>query len=158
MNSRDKGAATLRAELESYSSCAIRPIVLLVGYSQGADVIGTALGGSLTSTTRSQIKGAVMFGDPSYRPNMAINAPGMNPGGIGTFGRTAAQNSTLNSMKTYGWNIDTNSMGYRQVVRSYCRDNDMFCQTNLFGLAIHKDYSAYMNNAAAFLNNFLFQG
>lgn len=62
ISSRDSGVATLSAELESYSSCAIRPMVLLIGYSQGADVVSTTLGSAMNTTARGKSKAPLRLG------------------------------------------------------------------------------------------------
>lgn len=73
--------------------------------------------------------------------------------------RTDAAQNTLNSLKSWGWNADTNSMAWRNVLREYCNNGDAACQANYaFGWGIHADYGKYVTPAAAFLNNFLFQG
>ncbi|WP_269319693.1 MULTISPECIES: cutinase family protein [unclassified Microbacterium] len=156
VSSRNSGVATLKAELESYSSCAVRPMVLLIGYSQGADVVSTTLGSTMNATAKAQVKGAVAFGDPGYRPNQPVNSPGVNPGVIGMWPRADDVQNRLNGLKTYGWSLDSNSMASRQVLRIYCRSGDAPCQNNLLaGWGIHSDYSMYVGNAAAFLDNFI---
>ncbi|WP_399540582.1 cutinase family protein [uncultured Microbacterium sp.] len=130
----------------------------LVGYSQGADVIGTALGESLGNNARAYVQGAVLFGDPSYRPNQPINAPGLNPQGSGMFSlsRSDAIQATLNDMRSYGWNSDTGSLGWRQHVREYCNEGDAACQNNVAsGWGVHGHYGKWTQDAAFFLNNFI---
>lgn len=155
VNSRDAGVAALKAELESYMACANRPMVLLVGYSQGADVIATTLGGQMNATAKSQVKGAVLFGDPGYLPNQPVNKPGLNPGGIGLFPRDTGVQDTLNSLKSYGYSIDTGGHASRQVVRQYCNANDAVCQSNVVGWGVHSQYGQYVASAAVWLENFV---
>lgn len=158
ISSRNAGVAALKAELESYMACTYRPAVMLVGYSQGADVIATTLGSSMNSTAKGQVKGAVVMGDPSYRSGQPVNAPGNNQTGNGMWWRTDATQNTLNSLRTYGWNSDTNTMSNRNVLREYCNAGDAACQGNYINWAAHADYDKYADPAAVFLNNFLFQG
>lgn len=155
VNSRNAGVAALKAELESYMACAQRPMVLLVGYSQGADVIATALGGSMNATARGQVKGAVLFGDPGYLPNQPVNKPGLNPGGIGLFPRASGVQNTLNSLKSYGYSLDAGTNAWRQVVRSYCNTGDAACQSNPGGWGVHGQYGQHVGNAAVWLENFI---
>lgn len=155
LNSRNAGVASLKAELAYYASCAHPPSVTLIGYSQGADVIGTTLG-QVSQSIRSRIQAAVLLGDPGYRPNQPINAPGLNPGGIGMFSpsRTDAIQNNLNNMTSYGWNADTQSMGTRHHVREYCLEGDAACQNNVvFGWGIHGQYGSQVVAATNFINN-----
>ncbi|GAA4782642.1 hypothetical protein GCM10023351_29950 [Microbacterium gilvum] len=133
-------------------------MVFLGGYSQGADVIARALP-KLTSSARSLIKGVVLFGDPGYLPNRAINAPGLNPANHGYFPWSTTAANLLDNLKTQGWNADTNKSGWRQTVRSYCRKGDAVCQNVVVsGWDIHENYTAYIAPAHAYLRNFLLQG
>ncbi|WJS91114.1 cutinase family protein [Microbacterium testaceum] len=155
INSRNAGVAALKAELQYYASCARPPSVTLIGYSQGADVIGTALG-QVSQSIRSRVQAAVLLGDPSYRANQPINAPGLNPGGSGMFSqtRTDAIQNALNGMTSYGWNADTQSMGTRQHVREYCLYGDAACQNQIAtGWNIHGQYGAWVNAATNYINN-----
>lgn len=62
------GAKLLRSVLTSIKkSCGTRTAFLLVGYSQGAEVIRTAVASGLARDVRDRIAGIGLIGDPTYR-------------------------------------------------------------------------------------------
>jgi hypothetical protein len=95
------------------STCSSATRFVLVGYSQGAHVIGDALasdsGNRIAAAYRSRIAAVVFFGDPTYRKGEPFNAGGAT--GTGTWPRAAGVLSEFNSR-----------------LRSYCYAGDKWCQ------------------------------
>lgn len=121
---------------------AVSPAVILIGHSQGAAVVRSALVDfgagyvNLTAQARFAMRAAVLFGDPNYKPNQPINSPD-------------AQNQyggVLGTMPDSYWQqINQNYLSYGSPrIRSYCLAGDAFCAsgTGANALSIHNSYGA----------------
>ncbi|MEN3613486.1 cutinase family protein [Plantactinospora sp. ZYX-F-223] len=111
---------------------------VLMGYSQGANVMGDALvgggfGGSsaLTADLASRISSVLLFGDPTFTAGESFNVTDGQASGI--FPRRAGQ---LNA--------------FADRIQSYCNANDRFCQ-NGTSLAAHLDYRSFLGQATEFV-------
>lgn len=133
-SSTDTGITRLVNAINSMmSNCAYKPQVLLLGHSQGADVILRALAsGRLSMTALLQIKAVAVFGDPRYEPGQPIDDPSSGAG-YGFFARNYDDRAFLNAYKDeYG----------NQKIRSDCFTGDTWCQNGRASNsdAIHNSY------------------
>lgn len=116
-NSVQIGAIALTGILAEINKDCPKTQVVLVGYSQGAQVVGDTLD-SLPTALQNQIKALVLFGDPRFNPQLTVDA--------GTF------NTSL-----YGvWATPGNQAGLQprqfpssmtSQVKSYCIAGDPIC-------------------------------
>lgn len=152
------GEANLRAEISNLAIACPTTVILLAGYSQGAQVISDVLAGSsLSASVRSHIGEVVLYGSPTFHAGEAWNAPGSGTSN-GIFGSSG--NPGLASYKRLVWLPPTyTTQGYLPTIRSYCLSGDEFCQTNLTtqGAEIHASYplTSVMNDSMVFIMNWL---
>jgi len=137
-----KGDSAMAADVEkAVSSCPGEKIVLL-GYSQGAQVVGDVLagggGGSLGATSApipaadaAQVIAAIQFGDPRHQPNLSPIDLGTDPGAQGIFPVGNGQ-----SRAAFG-----------AVLRSWCDTGDPFCAGGN-NLNAHLQYTNKYDTAA----------
>jgi acetylxylan esterase len=120
--------------------------ILLLGYSQGAQIVGDVLGGGggnsgdgkenppAEKSVTEKVVGVVQYGDPRHLPNKSYDV-GTDPGATGLFPRLANQS------------ID----GFAADIQSYCDTGDPFCAKGN-NLNAHLDYVEKYDKAAdAFL-------
>lgn len=126
------GATRLIDFLNTIPSCAVRPMVPLVGHSQGADVILTALASpSLTNAARNSIKAVAVYGDPAFQANRNYNAPARPTVGSGVLSATrpaSAHTVLATNYWFWGWPQGSAKMAYSSRIRSLCFTNDWACQ------------------------------
>lgn len=156
-----KGRDTLVTELNYIANlCSTLPATVLAGHSQGADVVLEALTvrsgrPNLSTRAKAMITAAAVFGDPSYRPNEAYNAPGSPTVRYGMFGRSVASVGNIASHKFWGYPMGGTGPGWVYKVRSYCKLRDAFCQ-NAIGdpdaMTIHNSYTTMMPAARDWIN------
>jgi hypothetical protein len=117
---------------------------ILVGYSQGAQVIGDAIEDHKLGWYRDRILVTVFFGDPKFDPNAdgvrLFGSFNREKGGVFT-GAPWWDSRKRNALKGYN-------------VLSYCRRTDPFCQANLNHIregkyAGHEHYQDYEAQQAA---------
>lgn len=143
------GAVTLRAEIENLASACPSTNILLAGYSQGAQVIGDVLDGEsqpqLSATAKAHVRSVVLFGDPSFYPGTAWDAPGDGTNG-GIFARNIGAFNSWTDRVVY-----TPSGTYlTSRIRSYCWAGDQYCQNaGPSGAGIHASYGATATMSAA---------
>lgn len=137
--SRDEGVRNLRDELNSLASRCSGSRTVLMGYSQGAHVIGNVLAGAyatggLSSTARSRIAAVVFFGDPTFRMGESYNHGTFNSNGI--FARPENQ---LSNFASRMW--------------SYCDRGDVVCSPPDTGQYVHESYTTawHRDRAVAFI-------
>lgn len=112
--SQGTGTVNLKNLITSLgTTCSYATRFVLVGYSQGAHVIGDALASDsanrIAAAYRSRIAAVVFFGDPTYRKGEPYNAGGAT--GTGTWPKGAGVLSEFNNR-----------------LRSYCYADDKWCQ------------------------------
>ncbi|MEU5550227.1 cutinase family protein [Micromonospora sp. NPDC047793] len=112
---------------------------VLMGYSQGADVMGDALAGTgsrlggrtgLPADLATRVSSVLLFGDPSFTAGEPFNVTAGRRSGI--FPRGAGR---LN--------------GFADRIQSYCNANDRFCQGG-FSFAAHVNYQGFHPQATRF--------
>lgn len=123
-NSKLAGANALRAELDALATVCPSTETVLVGYSQGAHVIGDVIASStspqLSAAAKSHIKAVALEGDPAYRRDEPWDAAVTPMVGNGLFARGVGQFSSFN-----GSGVRTSGR-----VMSWCSSGDFFCQSN----------------------------
>ncbi len=128
------GDSAIKKQLEEEASkCPSQKIVLL-GYSQGAQIVGDVLGGGggnsgdgpqtapASSSATSHVIGVIQYGDPRRIPNQSFDV-GTDKGAEGLFPRL--KNQLLTS--------------FAADIQSYCDTGDPFCAKG-FNLGAHLDY------------------
>jgi Tol biopolymer transport system component len=92
------GKKALRQEIADEERLCSNIKLVLVGYSQGAQVVGDVYQRNLTAQQRARIVGVVLFGDPYFNPNdSAVDQGSFDPtrhGVLGTRAKYAASAST----------------------------------------------------------------
>jgi hypothetical protein len=140
VTSEAKGVTNLRYEVNWLAKNCPSSKIALIGYSQGAQVVGDVLDKTtptqLTSAAKTAIKAAVIYGDPTYR----VGEPFDHGGGL--------NNGFL--IPRGSGNLST----FASRLYSYCLPGDAFCQGMYpFGQAIHTSYKSatYQSKFAAFI-------
>jgi len=136
------GDEAIKRELtEEVERCPSQKIVLL-GYSQGAQIVGDVLGGGggnagdgpqsapASSSVTSHVVGVIQYGDPRHLPNLSFDV-GTDPGATGLFPRLSNQ-----SLQPFAADI-----------QSYCDTGDPFCAKGN-DLEAHLDYVEKYDKAA----------
>jgi len=146
-----KGDEAIKKELtEEVAACPNQKIVLL-GYSQGAQIVGDVLGGGggnksvdgagdgpatapAAASVTSHVVGVIQYGDPRRIPNQSFDV-GSDKGAEGIFPRLKTQLLT----------------SFASEIQSYCDTGDPFCAKGL-NLEAHLDYvEKYDKTAAKFI-------
>jgi acetylxylan esterase len=124
------GDKAIKAELEEeVTKCPGQKIVLL-GYSQGAQIVGDALGGGgdgpatppAAAFATEKVVGVIQYGDPRRIPGQSFDV-GTDKGAEGLFPRLKTQLLTP----------------FAEDIQSYCDTGDPFCAKGL-DLEAHLDY------------------
>jgi acetylxylan esterase len=133
------GDTAIKAELtEQVSNCPSQKIVLL-GYSQGAQIVGDVLGGGggnksvdgagdgkatppAAASVTSHVTAVAQYGDPRRIPSQSFDV-GSDKGAEGIFPRLKTQLLT----------------SFASKIQSYCDTGDPFCAKG-FNLSAHLDY------------------
>ncbi len=137
--STSTGEKNLQTLLKSTVSACPSTKIALLGYSQGAWVIGNALDTNSTQVSAAvnkAIKAVVFYGDPSFVPVKSYDYGTYDHawGGIDQRG-----SNELN--------------GYASRIHSWCDKNDLFCQFNGTSSAVHGGYfSKYNASAVSFVD------
>jgi acetylxylan esterase len=141
-SSAAKGDTAMKAELQTLVTNCPNQKIVIVGYSQGAQLVGDVLGGggggSLGTATppspasvTSHIIAAIQFGDPRHLPNKSFNQ-GTATGATGLFPRPA--NASIDA--------------FSAILQSYCDTGDPFCASGN-NLNAHLQYDSKYDTAAA---------
>jgi acetylxylan esterase len=136
------GDAAMKADIARDAAQCPQERFVLVGYSQGAQVVGDALAGGggapglgpvtpgISPALAAKVVAGIQMGDPRRMPGLSFDA-GTDPGAQGLFPRSASESLAPFSAK----------------LQSYCDIGDPYCaQGN--NLAAHLDYTFKYNNAA----------
>jgi cutinase len=145
-SSSAQGESALRTQLTNeVNSCPSTKVVLL-GYSQGAQVVedmfsgggGGLLGATtapLSTSITSHVAAVATFGDPRHVAGQAVDLGTARTNGL--FPRSATQDTALNAAAAR--------------IQAYCDANDEFCASGT-SLTVHLTYlNRYQNAAASFV-------
>lgn len=144
--STTQGDAAIAQELTAQVRQCPDQQIVLVGYSQGAQLVGDVLAGGggavglgpatpgVSSSISSHVVAVIQMGDPRHMPNLPFDR-GTAPGATGLFPRAANQ-----SLAPFG-----------DLIQSYCDIGDPFCAGGA-NLGAHLDYTTrYDDDATAFV-------
>ena len=131
------GTAALHKTIDDEERiCGSSEKLVLVGYSQGAQVVGDVYERDLTSAARKQVAGVVVFGDPYFNPrDSAADRKGFDP----------IRHGALGTRPLYPTGAP---------VFSVCHDRDPICQgAGPVSFSQHTNYQndAWVGKAAAFI-------
>ena len=138
-----KGDSAMATDIENAVSACPNEKIILLGYSQGAQVVGDVLAGGgggrnlgaetapIPAADAAQVIAAIQFGDPRHQPNLSPIDLGTDPGAQGIFPVQAGQ-----SRAAFG-----------TILRSWCDTGDPFCAGGN-NLEAHLDYTTKYNTAA----------
>ncbi|KAE8334309.1 hypothetical protein BDV24DRAFT_170326 [Aspergillus arachidicola] len=143
MDSVSKGSEAIALQVTNYANhCATSKLVLL-GYSQGAQIIGDALCGteltsaSLGGSASDPISAIVLYGDPSFRTGEPYDK------GTSTSSGIFSQSRPPGSCRFYA-----------PLIRSYCDAKDAFCASGKSDV-VHMGYFIKYNSDAPNFVDFL---
>jgi acetylxylan esterase len=138
-----QGDSAIESELETdVANCPSERFVL-VGYSQGAQVVGDALGGGgggnlgtpatpgVSAAIAAKVIAVVQMGDPRRVPGLSFDV-GTDPGATGLFPRPSSESLAPFASK----------------IESYCDTGDPFCADGT-DLEAHLDYTTKYDTAAS---------
>lgn len=140
--STTQGDAAIAQELTAQVQRCPNQAIVLVGYSQGAQLVGDVLGGGggvaglgqatppVSSAISSHVVAVIQMGDPRHMPNKSFNR-GTAIGATGLFPRRADQS------------LDA----FANEIQSYCDNGDPFCAGGN-NLGAHLDYTQKYNDDA----------
>jgi acetylxylan esterase len=137
-----QGDSAMAKDIENAVSACPNEKIVILGYSQGAQVVGDVLagggGGSLGAESApipaadaAKVIAAIQFGDPRHQPNLSPIDLGTDPGAQGIFPVQAGQ-----SRAAFG-----------AILRSWCDTGDPFCAGGL-NLNAHLQYTQKYDTAA----------
>jgi acetylxylan esterase len=140
-NSTAQGDSALKSMLQSQETTCPNQKQVLVGYSQGAQLVGDVLGGGgggvlgatsapVTAAVAGKVVAVIQMGDPRHLPNQSFNV-GTGSGATGLFPRGANQSLAPFAAK----------------IQSYCDTGDPFCAGGA-NIAVHLNYTDKYDNAA----------
>ena len=150
-NSSLQGINALKTQLTNLVNSCPSTKVVLMGYSQGAHVVGDVLGGgqggnlgtatpAIASNISSHVVAVATFGDPRH----VQNGPNFNAGTANANGRFPRSSTQVNALNAFSPRI-----------RSWCDNNDTFCDSG-FSTNVHLTYlNRYQNAAASFVLNLI---
>ena len=145
-SSSAQGRTALTTQLTNQVQACPTQKIVLVGYSQGAHVIGDVLGGGaggslgaetppISTTIGDHVTAVIQFGDPRHMINQSYDVGTSTRNGI--FPRSSTQLQALNH--------------YASKIQSYCDRFDQFCDSG-FSLQVHLTYlDRYQDAAATFV-------
>jgi hypothetical protein len=132
-----QGVTRLAADMQRTARACADTRFVLMGYSQGADVVGDAIAGSgrgapaLSGDLVDRISSVLLFGDPAFTAGEPFNVTDGNRSGIFPRGRG-----------------ELGAVADR--TQSFCNRNDRFCQGGT-SLAAHIDYAGFAADATDFV-------
>lgn len=138
------GITDTKNKIQSYvSACGSKSRIVLVGLSQGGQVMTDTLVGGvdkpapLDSSYKKYITAVTVFGDPTFTANQSFNRGTSTKDGVF---RRAENGASLALLKTYA-----------SVLRSYCDADDEVCASG-DSLSVHSaEVGSHAKEATAFV-------
>lgn len=127
-----QGVSALQTRLRSTSSSCSSTAFVLVGYSQGSQVIADTLD-TTPVPGASQVRAVVLHGDPTFNGSEAYDTGGYRPGRNGIFPRARGALADFAS-----------------TIRSVCHATDNFCQSGASGNG-HYTYASDRSAGVSFI-------
>jgi len=146
-NSQRQGVNAAKTQLTNLVNACPNTKVVLLGYSQGANVVGDVLGGGgggslgaanppVADNIASHVVAEVTFGDPRH----VVNGPNFNLGTADANGRFPRSGAQVQKLNTFAGRI-----------QAYCDNTDTFCDSGN-NTNVHLTYlNRYQNQAANFI-------
>ena len=136
-----QGVEALAGDLARTAAACAGTKFVLMGYSQGANVVGDALSGrtvrgraagqpAVSAELADRVSAVLLFGDPTFTAGESFNVTDGTRSGV--FARGEGR-------------LDT----FADRTQSFCNRNDQFCQGGS-SLAAHLDYAKSLDEAAQF--------
>ncbi|MCJ1449018.1 MAG: hypothetical protein MMC23_009537 [Stictis urceolatum] len=133
--SENEGVKNMTAMIQAYATQCPDSHMVLLGYSQGGQIVGDVLGGAsysdlppLGSEFTRNVVAAVQFGDPAHVGGKSYDVGTGDDDGLFARGDTAALDA------------------YADILQSWCDKNDIFCDS---GLSVSVHTSEVQTNAEA---------
>jgi hypothetical protein len=133
-----QGVSSLAADVQRTAAACAGTLFVLMGYSQGADVVGDALAGSsargrpaISAALSDRVAAVLLFGDPTFTAGEDFNVGDGTRSGVFPRG---------------GGALDA----FANRTQSFCNRNDRFCQGGT-SLAAHLDYAKFLDDATGFV-------
>lgn len=129
------GIKALQARLRSQAAACPAQRFVILGYSQGAHVIGSSLdrrSTRLPASVQSRIVAVELFGDPTFRAEESYDRGTHQPDSVGIIARPRGALSSIEG-----------------ITASWCDDTDGICQAGDYGWG-HYGYGRHRSAAGAF--------
>jgi hypothetical protein len=133
-----QGVGALAGDISRTAAACPGTKFVLMGYSQGANVVGDALVGgrsqrqaAVSGDLAGRVAAVILFGDPTFKAGEDFNVTDGNRSGI--FARGAGD-------------LDD----FAERTQSFCNRNDRFCQGGT-SLAAHLDYTKFSGDVTDFV-------
>jgi pimeloyl-ACP methyl ester carboxylesterase len=128
-----QGVTALAGDLQATAARCDNTKFVLMGYSQGADVVGDALvsRSAVPAALGDRVAAVLLFGDPTFTAGEPFDAGDGNRSGVFPRGKGK---------------LDT----FANRTQSFCNRNDRFCQGGT-SLAAHLDYAKFADDATSFV-------
>jgi hypothetical protein len=139
-----QGDSAMAADIANAVSACPNEKLVLLGYSQGGQIVGDVLAGGgggpklgpetapIPAAQAAQVVAAIQFGDPRHQPNLEPTDLGTDPGAQGIFPVQAGQSRAA----------------FTGILRSWCDTGDPFCAGGN-NLSAHLDYPQKYDTAAS---------
>lgn len=130
------GVTNLGAALQKTAAACVNTRFVLMGYSQGANVVGDALAGGMggaatvPAALAPRVAAVLLFGDPTFTAGESFNVTDGTASGVSARGK--------GRLATFASRI-----------QSYCNRNDRYCQSGT-STAAHLDYAKFRTAATTF--------
>jgi Cutinase len=131
-----QGVQSLAADVQKTAAACAGTRFILMGYSQGANVVGDALAGrgrgtpAVSVALAKRVDAVLLFGDPTFTAGEPFNVTDGNRSGVFARGKGALS-------------------VFADRSESFCNANDEFCQGGT-SLAAHLDYAKDLAKATDF--------
>ncbi|AGL18247.1 cutinase family protein [Actinoplanes sp. N902-109] len=125
-----QGVTALTGDVRATAATCAGTRFVLMGYSQGADVVGDALV-TLPAGLADRVTAVLLFGDPTFTAGESFNVTDGTRSGVFPRGRGQLA-------------------AFAGRTRSFCNRNDQFCQGGT-SLAAHLNYAKFAGDATSFV-------